>query len=162
MQRYWIFGLISVMIIALDQVTKSIIVSCVSGNDSLNVLPGLLNIVHVRNPGAAFGIMSEDNGYLSKIFLVGVSLAALIIVLCLVARTREHDRYHITAYAFFFAGAAGNLIDRLRYGEVIDFIDVYVGQYHWPAFNVADSALCAGAGLLMLHSIRGSFGNPDA
>lgn len=128
MQRYWLFGLITTSVIALDQATKSMIMSWISGNDGLTLLPGLVNLVHVRNPGAAFGIMSQNNSYLSRAFLVGVSIAALITILYLVARTKRLHGYLLAAYAFFFAGAAGNLIDRLRYGEVIDFIDVYVGN----------------------------------
>lgn len=156
-KTYWIFALISTCVIAADQATKWMVMRCIPWNDGINVLPGLVNLVHVRNPGAAFGIMSQNTGYLRWFFLVAVAVAALLILLCLIVRATRLDGYLLTAYALFFAGAAGNLIDRLRYGEVIDFIDVYVGKYHWPAFNVADSVLCAGVGLLLVHSLRGGF-----
>ncbi len=145
----------------LDQATKWLATRCIPQNDGVAVLPYFVNMVHVRNPGAAFGIMSQNSGTLQWTLLVVVSLAALVIVWWLVVRSDHLDGCILTAYAFFFGGAAGNLIDRLRYGEVVDFIDVYVGKYHWPAFNVADAVLCIGAGLLLLHSLRGGSRTPE-
>ncbi len=153
-KKYCIFWLISACIVALDQVTKYLVTRCIVADEGFNLLPGLVNVVHVRNPGAAFGIMSESGGYFRWYFLVAVSFAALAIVLFLAFRSKALDYHIIIAYALFFSGTAGNLVDRLRFGEVIDFIDVYVGKYHWPAFNVADAALCAGVGLLLLKSFR--------
>lgn len=149
------FGLISACVIVLDQVTKWLVTRSIGWNDGITIWPNFINLVHVRNPGAAFGIMSQNAGYIRWTFLAGVSVAALLVVLWLVVRSRDYDGYLLTAYGFFFAGAAGNLIDRLRYGEVIDFIDVYVGKYHWPAFNVADSVLCIGVGLFVIYSLKG-------
>uniref|UniRef100_A0A7C4AS16 Lipoprotein signal peptidase n=1 Tax=Desulfomonile tiedjei TaxID=2358 RepID=A0A7C4AS16_9BACT len=159
-KKYWVFSLISASAIILDQATKWLATRCIPLNESVAVVH-FVNMVHVRNPGAAFGIMSQNSGAFQWTLLVLISVAALLIVLWLVARSDAIDGYILTAYAFFFAGAAGNLIDRLRYGEVVDFIDVYAGKYHWPAFNVADAVLCIGAGLLLLHSLRGGMRAPE-
>ncbi len=160
-KRYWVFSLVAASAIILDQATKWLATRWIPLNDGVAILPYFVNIVHVRNPGAAFGILSQNSGAFQWIFLVGVSLTALVIVLWLVVRADSLDGCILTAYAFFFAGAAGNLIDRVRYGEVIDFIDVYAGKYHWPAFNVADTVLCIGAGLILLHSFRGGPRPPE-
>ncbi len=155
-KRLIIFFLISLGIVAADQITKWWVLSFIPLDEGINAIPGLVNIVHARNPGAAFGIMSQHSSTFRWVFLVAVSVCALLIVLWLVVSSQDLSPGLLIGYSLFFGGAAGNLIDRTRFGEVIDFVDVFVGQYHWPAFNVADSALCMGVGLFALYAFRDS------
>lgn len=155
-KRLITFFSISSGIAAVDQLTKWLVLSFIPLDGGINVVPGLVNIVHARNPGAAFGIMSQHSSDFRWLFLLAVSVAALLVVLWLVLSSHDLSTGLLIGYSLFFGGAAGNLIDRARFGEVIDFLDVFVGQYHWPAFNVADSALCVGVGLFALCAIRDS------
>lgn len=139
---------IAIWVIAADQATKAVITSQVALNDAIEVIPGLFNIVYVRNLGAAFGILN-DGSVLSKLFLIGVSSIALVLIGSLIKSSK--DALLSFALSLIAGGAVGNLIDRVRLGYVIDFLDFYIGEYHWPAFNVADSAITVGA-LLALFS----------
>jgi len=110
-----------------------------------------MNLVHARNPGAAFGIMSGYESVLRAAFFILISVTALVVILAMVIFSRDGGFLLILGYSLFFGGALGNLVDRIRFGEVIDFLDLHLGSVHWPAFNVADSALCAGTALFFLH-----------
>jgi signal peptidase II len=125
----------------LDQLTKALVVHYFSLYDMVEVIPGFFNIVHWRNPGAAFGLFKEG-GMVRTLLLAGVSFLALVIIGLLLRHAK--DTITRVALSLIAGGAVGNLIDRLRFGEVIDFFDFYVGRYHWPAFNVADSAITVG------------------
>ncbi|MFH1114237.1 MAG: signal peptidase II [Pseudomonadota bacterium] len=146
-----IFGLIVLAIGVSDQVSKYLVASSVPLNSGVQVIPGYLDVVHVRNKGAAFGIFSQSTWSVRSTLFLVVHFIALAVIFRLLASTRDPDPYLLGGYSLFFGGAVGNLIDRLRFGEVIDFLDVHIGNAHWPAFNVADSALCVGAVLLILH-----------
>ncbi len=152
--KFLIFGVIALAIVFTDQVSKHLIASSVAVNSGFQVIPGYLDIVHVRNKGAAFGILSQSTWNLRSTLFLVVHFVALAVIFRLVVSTKAPDPYLLGGYSLFFGGAVGNLIDRLRLGEVIDFVDVHIGNAHWPAFNVADSALCAGAVLLILHFIH--------
>jgi len=156
MSRLVPFVLIAAAVVATDQFTKGLVLTFIPVDGGFNLVPGLVNIVHARNPGAAFGILSQYGSNVGWFFLSAVSVGALLVVSWLVWSSEELPASLLIGYALFFGGAAGNLIDRLRFGEVIDFVDVFVGQYHWPAFNVADSVLCAGVGLFALNMVRES------
>ncbi|HPC74136.1 MAG TPA: signal peptidase II [Syntrophales bacterium] len=145
-----IFLITAFAIILLDQITKYYINSYMSVGDSSPVIPGFFNIAHVRNPGAAFGIFSRSPEIFRTVFLITVTTAALILILYYVRMNRERDTLMNLALSLIFGGAIGNLIDRIRFGEVIDFLDFYVGPHHWPAYNVADSAISTGAVLLLV------------
>lgn len=134
----------AVFVTAADQAVKFLILSSVPLFKSIEVIPGFLDIVHYRNPGGAFGMFASNSGFLLSLIFLVVTLAALSLILYLYSRTPGENRLFAAALAFVFGGAAGNLIDRLRFGNVVDFIDVYVGKYHWPAFNLADSAITIG------------------
>jgi signal peptidase II len=125
----------------IDQVTKALVVHYMTLHEMVEVIPGLFNIVYWRNPGAAFG-MFKDGGILMVIFLTGITLAAIVIIAILLRYAGDTSTR--VALSLIAGGAVGNLIDRLRFGEVVDFLDFYVGRYHWPAFNVADSAITLG------------------
>jgi signal peptidase II len=119
----------------------------------MEIIPGVVNLVHARNPGAAFGIMSGSEWQFRSLFFIFVSIATLVLILSFIVFSDDLDGYMLTGYSLFFGGALGNLVDRMRFGEVIDFLDVHWRNHHWPAFNVADSALCAGAALFLLHVV---------
>jgi signal peptidase II len=138
-------GLIVVLaVVALDQLTKYLIVSSLSPYATIEVFP-FLNIVNIRNTGAAFGMF---RGLGSGFFIV-ISAAAIIFVTMLMLR----NAYDLFGLSLILGGAVGNLIDRLVYGKVVDFVDIFVGDFHWPAFNVADSSLTVGIGIILLTSL---------
>jgi signal peptidase II len=141
-------------LVAFDRVTKIYIRTHVSPWDMLAVIPGFFNIVHTENPGAAFGVFSDSNSPWRSLFLVGVSLVVMAIIGALLwrpARFGTPDTLLLrTGLAFVFGGAMGNLWDRVLRGTVTDFLQLFFGSYEFPSFNVADSAITIGAGLLLL------------
>jgi signal peptidase II len=153
-KSYLIFFITAVVLVVLDQLTKSIVASALQLHDAVPLINGLINLVHVRNPGAAFGFLAKAPVWFRSVFFIAVTLGAMVLILFYLRQTREADMGQVVALSFIFAGAAGNLIDRIRFGEVIDFIDVYVSTHHWPAFNVADSAITVGAVLLIISLIK--------
>ena len=137
--------IISALVIMADIITKEMIVSSVSLYERINVLP-FLNIVHVQNKGAAFGVFA---GLGNNIF-IGIAIIAIIfIVVYLMKAPKGLETY---ALSLVLGGAIGNFVDRVRIGKVTDFIDVYVNDWHWPSFNVADSALTVGIALFIISS----------
>lgn len=138
-------AVIALLIVAADQATKQMVLDWVPLNGGYEVIPGFMNIVHARNPGSAFGILS------SRWFLLAVSVFAVLVIGWLVVESKELNVILLAGYSLFLGGALGNLVDRIRFGEVIDFLDVYMGNVHWPAFNVADSALCVGTACFFIH-----------
>jgi signal peptidase II len=148
-----IFLMTAFSIILLDQITKYYIDSYMSVGDSFPVIQGLFNITYVRNPGAAFGIFAKSPEIFRTVFLIAVTSAAMVLILFYVRMNRDRDVLMNMALSLIFGGAIGNLIDRIRFGEVIDFLDFYIGPHHWPAYNVADSAISTGAVLLLVTMI---------
>ena len=142
---------IAVVIIGIDQWTKWLVVKGMGLYDSISLIPGFLNITHVRNTGAAFGMFASSKPGLMALMLLAFTAIAIGVVVWLWIQNRAKGGIFGYALAFIFAGATGNLIDRIRLGEVIDFVDVYWGRSHWPAFNVADSAITVGVGILLIH-----------
>jgi signal peptidase II len=141
---------IMAVVVVLDQATKLLVDRLMALHESHAVLDGFLRLTYVRNRGAAFGILSDaDLPYQSALFSL-LSLAALTAIALYTWRLPAQSRLPRTALAMIMGGAVGNLIDRMRLGYVIDFVDAYVGPHHWPAFNVADSAICIGIALLFL------------
>jgi len=145
----------SVVILA-DQWTKAWILSKLSLHQSFPVVSGFFDITHVRNPGAAFGFLAGASPMFRYGFFIAVTVAAILFILHYLRTTKSGEIPLVLSLALILAGAVGNLIDRLRFGEVVDFLDVYVGSYHWPAFNVADAAISTGAVLLTLILLRRS------
>lgn len=132
---------IAAAIAVIDQITKAAVTTRLFLLEGVNVIPGFFNLVHYRNPGAAFSILSSG-GMGSAVFLLTASVVALVII-GVVARQAK-GVMQCVALGLIAGGALGNLIDRVRNGYVVDFLDFYLGGYHWPAFNVADSALTTG------------------
>jgi signal peptidase II len=146
--RYRLLAIVSCVILVLDQTTKLYVDSHFRVHESLTVLANFFHFTYVRNKGAAFGIFADSAVRIP--FFVTVSLVAAIGILWYMRRLRDDQRLLNFSLALIFAGAVGNLIDRVRLGEVIDFIDVHWYRYHWPAFNVADSAITVGVCLLLV------------
>jgi len=153
-RNYVTFFILSALVVGLDRLSKWYIDSTMSLHDTYPIIDGLFNITYVRNPGAAFGFLSNAAPLLRSGFLILVSTAAIAMILCYLARNRSAGTLLVTALSLIMGGAAGNLIDRVLFGNVIDFLDFYLSSYHWPAFNVADSAISIGAVLLIIELFR--------
>jgi signal peptidase II len=154
-RNYLLFVLTVLVIIVLDQITKVYIDTHMTLHESIPVINGFFNITYVRNPGAAFGFLSDASPFLRAFFLIGVSIFAAGLIVYYVVKMKTEDILLTYGMSLIMGGAVGNLIDRIRLGEVIDFLDVYISTYHWPAFNVADSAVSVGAVILFYKLIKG-------
>lgn len=138
------------LILFLDQFSKSWVNSTLVEGEPIEILPRIFNLTLVYNPGAAFGIFSGLPDSQRRVVLLGVSVLALLVVIKLLLTEAKDDKYSQFALIGILAGALGNIIDRFRYDRVVDFLDFYWGNYHWPAFNVADSAISVGVAILIL------------
>ncbi len=136
-------------VLILDQVSKSAVSAALKMHEIRPIIHGLLNLTRVHNTGAAFGLLAGQPSILRTLFFLAVSLLAMGVVVWMLFRLPPNQKVEHVALSLIFGGALGNVIDRVRLGEVIDFIDVYYRSYHWPAFNVADSAITVGVILLM-------------
>ncbi len=146
--RYTLFALITTFGIIIDQITKIAVDRSMQLSDSITIVEHFFHLTYVRNRGAAFSFLSEASWRLP--FFISVTIVAVIVILIALQKMRDDQRLAHTSLAMIFSGAVGNLIDRIRLGEVIDFLDVHWYQHHWPAFNVADSLICVGVFLLAL------------
>jgi signal peptidase II len=142
---------VAVAVLLLDQATKLIALAKLALHESVALAP-FLNLTLVYNKGAAFGFLSSASGW-QNLFFIGVALAACAVILYLVRRLADNDHLLAIALMLVLGGAIGNLLDRLLYGHVVDFVDVYYRGWHWPAFNVADSAITIGAVLIALDAL---------
>ncbi len=131
-------------IVVLDQATKAVLSRYLYEGQILEVIPGFFSLVYFKNPGAAFGIFT-DGGITRTLFLVAVAVVALFAIGLLLKQSRDPGASF--ALSMIAGGAIGNLIDRIRFGSVVDFLDFHLGRFHWPAFNVADSAITVGVAL---------------
>jgi len=146
------FAVLIVTLIA-DQLTKSAVVNALHLYESREIIPGLFNLVYVTNNGAAFSMLADLHSPWRHYFFLTIGILALIGLTLANRKLRLVNRLYSWPLALIAGGAAGNLVDRLRFGSVIDFLDFYLGNLHWPAFNLADSAICVGAGLFLLINI---------
>jgi signal peptidase II len=140
--------------LVLDQASKALIIWKIPLGGKLTWIPGVLNLVHIHNRGAAFGLLSGWSAQFAWLFFVVTTLLVLVVLGYLLWRLPADQWPMALGYSLILSGALGNLIDRVRLGEVVDFIDVYYGRYHWPAFNVADSLVSMGAVVLVWLIIR--------
>ena len=145
---------LAAIVFALDRLTKQIIETRVSVLDTHTVIPGFFDIVHARNRGAAFSMFADSNSPWRPFFLIGLSIAALILVAGILRKASTLDRPTALGLSLILGGALGNVFDRIVSGAVTDFLDFYIGTLHWPAFNVADSAIVVGSGLLLISLLR--------
>ena len=128
----------------LDQVSKLILVRTIHIHESVPVIHGLFNLVHVRNRGMAFGMMNRPGHGFVFYLLIAATVGAVVLLILWFRKLKDDEHKIILGLSLILGGAVGNLIDRIRLGEVIDFLDFYVGPHHWPSFNVADSAITVG------------------
>ncbi|HTV65304.1 MAG TPA: signal peptidase II [Bryocella sp.] len=147
MRKY--FFLIAAIVLLLDRITKWAVAGNIALHDSVAVVPGFFRLTHVQNTGAAFGLFAESSAQWKAGALVLFSVLALVVVCALLWKNGHSLSTTTIGLSLILGGAMGNLWDRLFAGHVVDFLDFYVGSYHWPAFNVADSAIVVGALLLV-------------
>jgi len=150
--NYLILVLITPLVLVIDQLTKLYIDGSMKLYQSIPVIDGLFSITYLRNKGAAFSFLSHASWRIP--FFIFASVIAIIAIMVAFSKLRDDQRFAALSLTLILSGAVGNLIDRVRMGEVIDFLDVYWRNHHWPAFNVADSAICVGVALLALDMIR--------
>ena len=141
------------LVVIGDRVSKAIVSSSMPNGASETVIGGFFNLVHVRNTGIAFSLFADSAPWFRDFLLPGISMLAIGVIVALLYRQDNLSRTSRIALVLVLAGAVGNLYDRLMYGYVTDFLDLYVGSYHWPAFNVADSAITIGAVMLLADAI---------
>ncbi len=159
MQTRLVLLVLSAALFAADRWTKIAITQSLELYEARTIIPGFFDLVHARNTGIAFSLFADAGPLVREWFLPALTVGAIVFVLVLFWRHDGGLRGQ-AALSLILAGAAGNLYDRLLYGYVTDFLDVYVGSYHWPAFNVADSCITIGALLLLLDSALSSEGRP--
>jgi len=153
--KYTLLAWISGTIILLDQVTKAWITANMPLYRTVPVIQGFFNITHIHNPGGAFGFLAAAHPLLRSVVFILVSFLALGLVFYFFKNTPKTHRFLSVGFALIFGGAVGNLIDRIRMGSVVDFLDFFIGTYHWPAFNVADSAITVGITIFLIHLVLG-------
>jgi len=147
--RRVVWVVIGIVVLAGDQVTKAVVEASISEHTTVPVLPHFLNLIHSKNAGAAFGLFSDSPAPWKTLLLIVVSSLLLAMVIAVIWRNQQLRWHTGVGLALILGGALSNLFDRIRLGRVVDFVDVYFRSYHWPTFNLADSAIVVGAGLLV-------------
>jgi signal peptidase II len=145
---------VAVAVFALDRLTKWLIDTRVSFTDTYRILPGFFDIVHSQNRGVAFGLFNDGASNWSTGLLSLFALAAVLVIAALLWNAGRLDRLSQAGLSLILGGALGNLFDRIVFGQVTDFLEFYIGDYHWPTFNVADSAIVIGSSLLLIELFR--------
>jgi signal peptidase II len=145
-------ALISGVLVIADQVTKAVVHRAMTLHESIPVVPSV-NLTYTRNPGAAFSLLADADPTFRGWFFLVVSVVALTLITVFLRRVERGDWWTLIGLSLILGGAVGNLIDRIRHGEVIDFIDLYLGRYHWPVFNLADSGITIGMVMLLGHAL---------
>ena len=154
MKRDKIFFIITALVVVIfDQLSKIAVASSIRYYESIPIIDGFLNLVHVRNRGMAFGLMNRPDAQFSFYFLVSATVIAIIILILWFNSIKGRGTGLIFGLSLILGGAVGNLIDRLRIKEVVDFIDFFIGEYHWPAFNLADSAITVGVFWIVINVV---------
>ena len=147
---HWLW--LSLLVLVFDQATKWIVDHSMQVYQTIELLP-FFQLTYLRNQGAAFSFLSEAGGW-QRWFFVALSVVFSLGIAYWLSRMPSARRWEAAAWALVLGGAVGNLIDRVIFGYVIDFLDVFYGSWHWPAFNVADSAITVGIGMLLIDSFR--------
>lgn len=151
--KYVRLAAIAGLVVLIDQLSKSIILNSVPLHHSISVIPGFFDITFILNPGGAFGLLAGRHSILRHVFFLGVTSMAICFIFILYRKIPPTHSLLTVAFALIIGGAFGNLIDRIRFEKVIDFLDFYLGKYHWPAFNVADSAITVGMAIFICHLV---------
>jgi signal peptidase II len=153
-RRVWPLAAVAGAVLGIDQAAKYAVKKFTEPGAMHELIPGLLNFVRTTNPGVAFGILAESRAHWRTPLLIAVSIAVICFIIWLIATGRAGGALGQYGVAFVLGGAAGNLYDRVVHESVTDFIDFHIGAYHWYTFNVADSAIVLGAGLIVLELLR--------
>jgi signal peptidase II len=153
-KKWRLFGFLVLIVLGLDQATKLYVHTTFALHESRPVIDNLLAWTYVRNAGAAFGMLAQQSETFLRLFFPAVTVLALVGLLTYYVRVPSQYVLRLWGLCLIISGALGNGLDRLWLGQVIDFIDVHGYAYHWPAFNVADSSICIGVGLLLLDAFR--------
>ncbi len=145
-------ALVSGALVMADQITKAVVHREMTLHESIPIIPSV-NLTYTRNPGAAFSLLADADPTFRGWFFLIVSAVALTLITLFLRRVERGDWWTLAGLSLILGGAVGNMIDRIRHGEVIDFIDLYLGRYHWPVFNLADSGITIGILLLLGHAL---------
>lgn len=152
-KKYIRFFTVAVVVVILDQISKALVLAKIPLFKSIPVINGFFSLTHVHNPGGAFGFLAQNGSPWLHWMFLGAAALALVLILYFHHQTPRTHPYLALGLSLIFGGAIGNLIDRLRFGEVVDFLDFYVATHHYPTFNVADSAVTVGVGIFLVHII---------
>jgi signal peptidase II len=153
-KKWQLFGCLVLGVLALDQATKLYVHTTLALHESHPIIAHLFAFTYVRNSGAAFGMLARQSQEFLRLFFPAVTVVALVGLCMYFVRVPYQRTLTLWGLCLIIGGATGNAIDRFWLGQVIDFLDVHWYAYHWPAFNVADSSICIGVGLLLLDSFR--------
>lgn len=149
-KRYRTLLGVGFVVLLLDQITKLWVMASLPYYGAVRVIPGFFDLVNIRNRGAAFGFLNRSDIEWQFWLFLAATLISVGVIFMLARSARQGDRFLFWGLGLVLGGAVGNLVDRVRFRAVVDFLDFYVGQWHWPAFNVADIAICCGAVLVCL------------
>ncbi len=149
--KYIKLAIIAGLIVIFDQITKAVILNAMPLYHSVPVIPEFFSLTHIHNPGGAFGFLANQSSSIRNFLFLFISLLAICLIFYFYKNTPKTHPLLSTGFAMIFGGAIGNLIDRIRFGKVVDFLDFYIGNLHWPAFNVADSAVTVGIFIFIFH-----------
>jgi signal peptidase II len=150
-KKYTKLAIVAGFIVLTDQISKTFILKNVPKHESIPIIKGFFDITHIRNPGGAFGLMSNMSPIFRTVVFLIISSLAVGLILYFYKKTPSSQPLLATGFALIFGGAIGNLIDRVRFGNVVDFLDIYLANFHWPAFNIADSAITVGIFIFIFH-----------
>lgn len=149
--KYLRLAIVAGLVVSADQISKALILNNLPLHHSIPVIAGIFDITHILNPGGAFGFMAGMSSIVRTIVFLFISSMAVGLIFYFYYKTPPAYKLLATGFALIFGGAIGNLIDRVRFGTVIDFLDFYIGHHHWPAFNIADSAITVGIVIFIYH-----------
>ncbi|MFW5837652.1 MAG: signal peptidase II [Desulfovibrionaceae bacterium] len=152
--RYRTAGLLALVVLALDQITKIAVMQSMAFGASKTIIPGLFNLVHIVNRGAAFGFLNRADITWQRTFFIAATLLAIVVIVHLLRSNTSQEGFLTWGLGLILGGALGNLVDRIRFGHVVDFLDFHLGARHWPAFNVADIAITLGAFAVIVSMYR--------
>lgn len=153
-KRYWLPSAIALVCLVLDQLTKLWVVARLDVHESVPVVPGFFDLVHALNRGAAFGFLNRTDIHWQTGFFITASVLAVLLIFYLLKTLDREEPFILWGLGLVLGGALGNLVDRVRLGVVVDFLDVHLGDYHWPAFNVADIGITLGTLALIVSFYR--------
>ena len=151
--KYTKLAIVAGIVVLADQISKALILKFLPYHQNIPIIKGFFDITHIRNPGGAFGLMANMNPTFRTVVFLFISSLAVGLILYFYKKTPNSQPLLATGFALIFGGAIGNLIDRVRFGNVVDFLDFYLGNLHWPAFNIADSGITIGIFIFIFHLV---------